>query len=74
MRLAPLTRTLITRGCLATAVACGGGGAPELSGLADQVAQVGTELKIDLNGTDPDGDRLSYGFRTASDLDRKSVV
>jgi hypothetical protein len=32
------------------------------------VAQVGTELKIDLNGTDPDGDRLSYDYRTASVL------
>jgi hypothetical protein len=32
------------------------------------VAQVGTELKIDLDGTDPEGDRLSYRFRTASEL------
>ncbi|MGN6110238.1 MAG: pre-peptidase C-terminal domain-containing protein [Kofleriaceae bacterium] len=41
---------------------------PELSGLVDQVAQVGTELKIDLNGTDPDGDQLTYGYRAGSDL------
>ncbi|MBA3396623.1 MAG: pre-peptidase C-terminal domain-containing protein [Deltaproteobacteria bacterium] len=54
--------------CLATTVACGGGGAPELSGLSDQVAQVGAELKVDLNGTDPDGDQLTYGFK-AADLD-----
>lgn len=60
-----LTMTALT--CLATAVACGGGGAPQLSGLTDQIAQVGAELKIDLNGTDPDGDQLSYSFR-ASDL------
>jgi hypothetical protein len=53
---------------MATLVACSGGNAPELSGLSDQVAQVGTELKLDLNGTDPDGDRLSYDFR-AADLD-----
>lgn len=52
---------------LATTVACGSGGAPELSGLSDQVAQVGTELQIQLNGTDPDGDNLDYGFR-APDL------
>jgi hypothetical protein len=51
--------------CLATAVACSGGNAPELAGLSDQVAQVGTELKLDLNGTDADGDRLSYGFNAA---------
>jgi Bacterial pre-peptidase C-terminal domain len=52
--------------CLATGVACGPSGrAPELSGLGDQVAQVGTELMIDLEGTDPDGDRLAYGFHSA---------
>ncbi|MBA3541216.1 MAG: Ig-like domain-containing protein, partial [Deltaproteobacteria bacterium] len=56
--------------CLATAVACGGGAAPELNGLSDQVAQVGTELKIDLNGEDADGDQLSYSYRavTLTDL------
>ena len=53
MRLQPLTGsqgllTMTTLTCLATAVACSSGGAPELSGLTDQVAQVGTELKIDL--------------------------
>jgi Big-like domain-containing protein len=56
--------------CLATAVACGPTGrAPELRGLGDQVAQVGTELTISLDGTDPDGDRLSYGFRSADTSD-----
>ncbi len=55
-----LTMTGLT--CLATTVACGGGAAPEIAGLSDQVAQVGTELKIDLNGTDPDGDQLGYNF------------
>ncbi len=62
-RTAILTMTSLT--CLATAVACGSGGAPELNGLSDQVAQVGTELKLDLNGTDPDGDQLTYGFKAA---------
>lgn len=50
---------------LATTVACGSGGAPELAGISDQVAQVGTELQIQLVGTDPDGDDLDYGFRAA---------
>ncbi|MBA3454124.1 MAG: pre-peptidase C-terminal domain-containing protein [Deltaproteobacteria bacterium] len=54
---------MTTLSCLATTVACGSGAAPELSGLTDQVAQVGTELKIDLLGTDPDGDQLQYSFR-----------
>lgn len=48
---------------LATAVACGPTSAPELNGLTDQVAQVGTELKIELDGTDSAGDRLSYDYR-----------
>jgi hypothetical protein len=47
---------------LATLVACGSGAAPELSGVQDQVAQVGTELQVTLMGTDPDGDNLTYGF------------
>ena len=59
--------TIFTFGCLATAVACGPTSAPELSGLTDQVAQVGTELKIELDGTSPDGGRLTYSYR-APDL------
>lgn len=70
MRFPPLTGsrgllTLTTMTCLATAVACSSGNSPELSGLEDQVAQVGTELKIDLNGTDADGDQLNYRYRIA---------
>ncbi|MFT3699869.1 MAG: PPC domain-containing protein [Kofleriaceae bacterium] len=41
---------------------------PELDGLTDQVAQVGTELKIDLNGTSEGGGKLGYSFH-AGDLD-----
>lgn len=63
IQLSSLTLTSIA--ALATTVACGGGGAPELSGLTDQVAQVGTELKLELAGTDPDGDQLSYSFKAA---------
>ena len=71
-----LTMTGLT--CLATAVACGPSGrAPELAGLTDQVAQVGTELSVNLDGTDADGDRLSYAFHAAdlSDLsDHASIT
>jgi len=81
MRLQPLTGryailTMTSLTCLATAVACGGGGAPELAGLSDQVAQVGTELKVELLGTDPDGDQLSYAFRAAdlADLSDRAQV
>ncbi|HLL22980.1 MAG TPA: Ig-like domain-containing protein, partial [Kofleriaceae bacterium] len=58
--------TLTSIAYLATTVACSSGAAPELSGLSDQVAQVGTELKFELAGTDPDGDQLSYSFRAAN--------
>jgi hypothetical protein len=81
MRLQPLTGhngllTMTALTCLATTVACGGGGSPELTGLTDQVAQVGTELKVDLNATDPDGDQLSYTFRAPdlTDLDGHAQV
>ncbi len=70
MRLVPKSSSLLvtTIACgLATTVACGAGAPPELSGLTDQIAQVGTELQIQLDGTDPDGDELSYRF-TAADL------
>jgi len=57
--------------CLATTVACGPNTAPELAAPGDQVAQVGTELTVNLDGTDQDGDHLSYGFHAADlgDLD-----
>lgn len=54
--------TLLLVGCVT------GGGAPELSGLEDQVAIVGQELRIDLDGTDPDGDRLAYDFHAPVEL------
>jgi hypothetical protein len=61
---------------LATLVACAGGVPPELSGLTDQVAQVGTELKIDLNGSSTDGGKLEYGYHAADldDLDGHAAV
>src|SRR5262245_18518860 len=65
---APGLLTLTSLTCLATTVACSSGGAPELSGLSDRVGQVGVELTIDLHGTRPDGDQLSYGFKTADEL------
>ena len=61
---------------LAVAAACGGGAAPELASIGDQVAQVGTELKIELDGSDPDGDKLTYNFHAAdvTDLDGHAEV
>src|SRR5215475_1909107 len=68
--------TLICVTCLASAVACGPGSPPVLSGLTDQVAQVGTELMVNLHATDPDGDALTYKFQAAdlTDLDGHAAI
>lgn len=68
--------TLICITTLATAVACGPGSPPELTGLGDQVAQVGSELMVHLEGHDPDGDRLDYRFHAQdlSDLDGRADI
>lgn len=51
--------------CIAIATsACAGGAPPEIHDLADQVAVVGTELVVTIDGSDPDGDRLTYGVHT----------
>src|SRR5262245_47806127 len=57
--------TLAGCSCLATTVACGPDAAAALARLSDPVPQVGTELTTELAGSDPEGDRLSYGFRAA---------
>ena len=74
MRIQPLLTVVLT--CLATAVACGPTAPPELSGLGDQVAQVGTELKITLAGTTHDGARLAYSYQAAdlSDVDGNADI
>src|SRR4051812_10038306 len=55
-------------------VACGGGSAPEIHGLADQVATVGTELVLDIDASDPDGGRLSYGVHTDVSLQGNAMI
>jgi hypothetical protein len=81
MRLAARPRyrglaTLTGLACLATAVACGAGSPPELEGLTDQVAQVGMELQIELDGTSASGARLSYRYHAAdlTDLDGHAEI
>ena len=61
---------------LATAVACGPTSAPELTGLTDQVAQVGQELQVQLNGTSKDGGKLTYSYKAPDlkDLDGHAQV
>ncbi|MGE3457577.1 MAG: pre-peptidase C-terminal domain-containing protein [Kofleriaceae bacterium] len=63
-------------GGLAMVASCVGGTAPELLGMTDEVGQVGVELKVDLDGTDPDGDKLSYSFVAAGieDIGTRATV
>ena len=41
-------------------VGCDSGGRPDLLGLDDQVAVVGQQFVLELEGVDPDGDALTY--------------
>jgi hypothetical protein len=47
--------------CVGLLAACGGNAPPEIHGLEDQVAAVGTELQVRIDGTDADGDGITYG-------------
>lgn len=53
---------------------CGGGGAPVISGLADQIATVGTELVVSIDGSDPDGDQLTYGVKADVSLQGRASM
>ncbi len=69
------TATLLS--AVATLVACGGGSAPEIEDVGDQVVAVGSELVLQLRATDADGDTLDFGF-SSTDLpelvDRATVT
>ncbi len=69
-----ITPTLMS--ALATLVACGGGSAPELEDVGDQVVAVGSELVLPLRATDPDGDTIEFNFSSdVPDLaDRASIT
>ncbi len=45
-----------------------------ISGLADQVATVGNELVVSINGTDPDGDQLTYGVKADISLQGRGML
>lgn len=54
--------------------ACNTGSAPDLLGLSDQVAVVGQEMMLELNGVDPDGDRLTYKFEADTVLEGRATI
>ena len=68
MRVCPRgTRTLqpsllFAAALLSLGVACGGGTAPVLPAVSDQIAEVGTEFDLELQASDQAGDDISYTF------------
>src|SRR5689334_7549360 len=54
--------------------ACGGGGAPDILGLTDQVAVVGQLFALEIEGVDPDGDDLSYEVSSDLPLDYATMT
>lgn len=53
---------------------CNSGAAPDIVGLSDQVAIVGTEFVLELEGTDADGDNLTYGVQADIPLEGAATV
>ena len=49
--------------------ACSNGNPPDILGLSDQVAVVGQQLVLELDGVDPDGDNLVYKVSADIPLD-----
>ena len=66
--------TVIKYGVALLLVACSSGSPPEIHGLADQVAAVGTELVVQIDGSDPDGDLLTYGVHTDVSLQGNAML
>jgi hypothetical protein len=60
--------------CVVALAACAGGSAPEIHGLADQVATVGSELVVEIDGSDPDGGKLTYGVHADVSLQGRAMI
>ena len=65
--------------CLLLSVtACGGGddnSPPKLDNIPDQSASVGTQLSVALRATDPDGDPITFGFKSdISDMGNRAWI
>lgn len=54
--------------------ACGSGSPPEIHGLSDQVATVGSELVIMIDGTDAQGDKIDYGVHADISLQGTAMM
>jgi hypothetical protein len=54
--------------------ACTHGSPPDISGLSDQIAIVGQQFVLELQGTDPDGDSLEYGVTSDLELESRATI
>lgn len=54
--------------------ACGNGEPPDILGLSDQVAVVGQQFVLEIDGVDPDGDSLSYQVEADIPLEGNATV
>jgi hypothetical protein len=69
-----VTIRAIALGTLAFAAACAHGDPPDIAGLSDQVAVVGQQFVLELQGTDPDGDDLEYGVSSDLELESRATI
>lgn len=70
-----VARAAIFVSLVATWVACGGGAAPVLDSIDDQIVAVGSDLTLTLRATDADGDAISYSFRAdVPDLGERATI
>jgi hypothetical protein len=69
----PVTRAWLL-GLVAVTSACGRGSPPDLLDLTDQVAVVGQQFTLLLNGVDPDGDPLTYSWRANVEIAGRAMM
>ena len=55
-------------------VGCGSGASPDIRGLGDQVAVVGQQFVLELEGEDPDGDALTYEVESDLSLEGNATI
>ncbi len=54
--------------------ACGGGSPPQIHGLSDQVATVGSELVVMIDASDDTGERIDYGVHADISLQGTAMM
>lgn len=67
-------RWLVVVAVVAGVAGCGAGAAPDIIGLEDQVAVVGQQFVLELEGVDPDGDSLTYKVKSDLTLEGNATL